>query len=72
MIGDPKQAIYSFRGADVYAYLEARNEMERLAAEGRAGLYSLAVKFAQAVNVLVRGFQLAWPRWSRSSSGSSS
>jgi O-antigen/teichoic acid export membrane protein len=26
-----------------------------------AGLYSLAVKFAQAVNVVVRGFQLAWP-----------
>jgi len=26
-----------------------------------AGLYSIAVKFAQAVNVLVRGFQLAWP-----------
>ncbi len=26
-----------------------------------AGLYSLAVKFAQAVQVLVRGFQLAWP-----------
>jgi O-antigen/teichoic acid export membrane protein len=25
------------------------------------GLYSLAVKFAQGVNVLVRGFQLAWP-----------
>jgi O-antigen/teichoic acid export membrane protein len=25
------------------------------------GLYALAVKFAQAVNVLVRGFQLAWP-----------
>jgi O-antigen/teichoic acid export membrane protein len=28
---------------------------------GEAGLYSVAVKFAQAVNVLVRGFQLAWP-----------
>jgi O-antigen/teichoic acid export membrane protein len=27
----------------------------------QAGLYSLAVKFAQAVNTLVRGFQLAWP-----------
>ncbi len=27
----------------------------------QAGLYSVAVKFAQAVNVLVRGFQLAWP-----------
>ncbi len=26
-----------------------------------AGLYSLGVRFAQAVNVLVRGFQLAWP-----------
>ena len=24
MIGDPKQAIYGFRGADVYAYLDAR------------------------------------------------
>ncbi len=26
LIGDPKQAIYSFRGADVYAYLEAARE----------------------------------------------
>ena len=26
-----------------------------------AGLYALAVKFAQAMQVLVRGFQLAWP-----------
>jgi O-antigen/teichoic acid export membrane protein len=25
------------------------------------GLYSLAVKFAQGINVIVRGFQLAWP-----------
>ena len=23
LIGDPKQAIYAFRGADVYAYIEA-------------------------------------------------
>ncbi len=27
LIGDPKQAIYSFRGADVYAYLAARREL---------------------------------------------
>jgi O-antigen/teichoic acid export membrane protein len=33
----------------------------RTAGAAEAGLYSLAVKFAQAVNVLVRGFQLAWP-----------
>jgi exodeoxyribonuclease V beta subunit len=26
LIGDPKQAIYAFRGADVYAYLEAARE----------------------------------------------
>ncbi|HEV7400663.1 MAG TPA: oligosaccharide flippase family protein [Solirubrobacterales bacterium] len=32
-----------------------------LAGLPEAGLYSLAVKFAQGVNVLVRGFQLAWP-----------
>lgn len=33
----------------------------RSAGLAEAGLYSLAVKCAQAVNVLVRGFQLAWP-----------
>lgn len=32
MIGDPKQAIYEFRGADVFAYMQARNEA---AAESR-------------------------------------
>jgi exodeoxyribonuclease V beta subunit len=45
LIGDPKQAIYSFRGADVYAYLEAKNEMERLAESGGAKLYSLATNW---------------------------
>src|SRR5262249_32915920 len=29
MVGDPKQAIYRFRGADVVAYMEARNAVER-------------------------------------------
>ncbi len=33
----------------------------RYAGLAEAGLYSLAAKFAQGVNVLVRGFQLAWP-----------
>jgi len=27
LIGDPKQAIYSFRGADIFAYLEAKEDM---------------------------------------------
>ncbi|HET6505632.1 MAG TPA: UvrD-helicase domain-containing protein [Baekduia sp.] len=29
LIGDPKQAVYAFRGADVYAYLEARRAARR-------------------------------------------
>ena len=33
----------------------------RLASLADAGLYSLSVKFAQGVSVLVKGFQLAWP-----------
>jgi len=45
VIGDPKQAIYAFRGADVYAYLSARNEIQGLAEKGKAGLYSLSVNW---------------------------
>ena len=33
----------------------------RLAGLAEAGLYALAIKFAQGMNVLARGFQLAWP-----------
>jgi exodeoxyribonuclease V beta subunit len=29
LIGDPKQAIYAFRGADVYAYLDAAGQADR-------------------------------------------
>jgi len=28
MIGDPKQAIYAFRGADIFTYIRARNEVQ--------------------------------------------
>ncbi|MBW3650750.1 MAG: UvrD-helicase domain-containing protein [Actinobacteria bacterium] len=31
LIGDPKQAIYAFRGADVYAYLQAAQEADDVA-----------------------------------------
>ncbi|OXY82867.1 exodeoxyribonuclease V subunit beta [Oceanimonas doudoroffii] len=41
MIGDPKQAIYAFRGADIYTYLSAR-----AATEGRH--YSLDTNFRSA------------------------
>lgn len=38
LIGDPKQAIYAFRGADIYTYLQAR-----MAVDGR--LYTLDTNF---------------------------
>jgi exodeoxyribonuclease V beta subunit len=39
MIGDPKQAIYQFRGADIYTYLQARN------AVGEQSLWTLGRNF---------------------------
>jgi len=36
VIGDPKQAIYSFRGADVFAYIGAKDELEAGAGLGAA------------------------------------
>ncbi len=52
MIGDPKQAIYSFRGGDVFAYGRAKADV------GPANLYSLGTNWRstpaaiQAVNTL--------------------
>ena len=30
LVGDPKQAIYSFRGADIFSYLRARDDADRV------------------------------------------
>jgi O-antigen/teichoic acid export membrane protein len=38
-----------------------RVALARLVGLAEAGLYALAVKFSQAVTVIVRGFNLAWP-----------
>jgi len=54
LIGDPKQAIYSFRGADVYTYLDARSEMEKRARYNSAKLYALSTNWRsqpQLINV---------------------
>ncbi|RLV58988.1 exodeoxyribonuclease V subunit beta [Parashewanella curva] len=40
MIGDPKQAIYAFRGADIFTYLNAKNQTENH--------YSLATNYRSA------------------------
>ena len=55
LIGDPKQAIYAFRGADVYAYIEAK---------GGAKVESLGTNYRSdqglidAYDALLRGAQL--------------
>ena len=52
VIGDPKQAIYAFRGADVHAYLGAKKEMERLGRKGLANCYSLAVNWRSGPDLI--------------------
>jgi len=55
MIGDPKQAIYSFRGADIFAYLKAARKVE----PGRCFTldinYRAADALVLAVNSLFKG-----------------
>ncbi|WP_321895040.1 exodeoxyribonuclease V subunit beta [Paraburkholderia heleia] len=58
LIGDPKQAIYAFRGADIYTYLRARR-----ACEGR--LYTLRKNFRSTramVEAVNRCFEAAESR----------
>ncbi|MDX2052344.1 MAG: exodeoxyribonuclease V subunit beta [Polyangiaceae bacterium] len=56
LIGDPKQAIYAFRGADIFAYLKAARDAE-------PNTYTLATNFrsdpslVEAVNTVFEGVQ---------------
>jgi len=61
VIGDPKQAIYAFRGADVYVYLAAKKEMEGLAHRGKAGLYSLSINW-RSHECLIQSFNTLFCR----------
>lgn len=64
LIGDPKQAIYGFRGADVYAYLDARQEMESLEEKGVANCYCLMTNW-RSTSDLIRIFNQLFntPEW---------
>ena len=56
LIGDPKQAIYGFRGADVYAYLDAARQ-----ADAKATLstnFRSDAGYLAAVDALLRGARL--------------
>jgi exodeoxyribonuclease V beta subunit len=64
LIGDPKQAIYAFRGADVYAYLDARQEMERFENEGMANCYQLITNWRSEPELISVFNQLfSTPEW---------
>lgn len=58
LIGDPKQAIYAFRGADVFTYLGARQRMKTLAGRGLANLYDLRVNWRSTPQLVERFNQL--------------
>ncbi|MBJ7536621.1 exodeoxyribonuclease V subunit beta [Marinomonas transparens] len=44
MIGDPKQAIYAFRGADIYTYLSAKKQVD--------SVYSLATNYRSSAAMI--------------------
>lgn len=44
MIGDPKQAIYAFRGADIYTYLAAKQHVDKV--------YSLATNYRSSAAMI--------------------
>ncbi len=52
MIGDPKQAIYGFRGGDIYTYLQARDEVEPTAQYTLTRNFRSAGELIEAVNRL--------------------
>jgi len=49
LVGDPKQAIYRFRGADVSAYLRARDAFR---AQNPDGLMSISTNFRSCASIL--------------------
>ena len=50
LIGDPKQAIYSFRGADVFSYIRAREEVPDIRKYWLDTNYRSSEMFVKAVN----------------------
>lgn len=53
MIGDPKQAIYSFRGADVFTYMQAKDDTDPASERFTLGTnWRSARTLVQAVNTL--------------------
>lgn len=54
LIGDPKQAIYSFRGADIFAYLEAKDDVPASNRFTMDRNWRSAPEMVEALNMLFR------------------
>ncbi len=52
MIGDPKQSIYSFRGADIFAYLEAKKDAPKERTYSLSRNFRSIPELIEATNVL--------------------
>ena len=61
MIGDPKQAIYAFRGADIYTYLQARRACE-------GNLHTLKKNF-RSTNAVVEAVNTVFERGEQTAQG---
>ncbi|MBN2287745.1 MAG: UvrD-helicase domain-containing protein, partial [Candidatus Glassbacteria bacterium] len=56
LIGDPKQAIYGFRGADIFTYREAARQVERVYTLGRN--WRSEPGLVESVNAIFSGVEL--------------
>jgi exodeoxyribonuclease V beta subunit len=55
LVGDPKQAIYSFRKADVYSFLQAKETLSCSATQALTTNYRATPSMLQAINTLFCG-----------------
>lgn len=52
LIGDPKQAIYRFRGGDIYTYMDARKALYSLSEKGEAQGVGLETNFRSSQKII--------------------
>ena len=60
LIGDPKQAIYAFRGADVHAYLQASRSSSAVGMDARRELAQRRGSCSEAYDALFGDAQLGY------------
>lgn len=59
LVGDPKQSIYGFRGADIYTYLQASQKISEQGREELSTNYRSSPRLVHAMNAIF-GFPKKW------------